>query len=133
MDLRIHLKICEACGCLWYRAHVETGVYCAACNLRFKEFPTPQSRKRRGRPKRATLPTVFAVQASAQMIFEERHPAANNTSYVERAGFTGLKPAHGSGQPVSAAGRAPLALLASETGLLSSGVAHSVAQLGGAR
>ena len=67
MELRIHLKICEACGCLWYRSQVETSVYCTSCNQRFKEFPTPQSRKRRGRPKKTTLPTVFAVQDSAQI------------------------------------------------------------------
>ncbi len=61
MELRVHLKICEACGCLWYRAQVETRVYCTSCDQRFKEFPTPQSRKRRGRPKKFSLPTVFAV------------------------------------------------------------------------
>jgi hypothetical protein len=66
MELRIHLKVCEGCGCLWYRTHVETTVYCTSCKDRFNEFPTPQSRKRRGRPKKTTLPTVFAVQASAQ-------------------------------------------------------------------
>jgi hypothetical protein len=121
MDLRVHLKICEACGCLWYRAHVDIRVYCAACNERFKEFPTPQSRKRRGRPRKTTLPTVFAVQASAQMIFEERFPAANNTSYVERAANT-LGQAH-------TASKAPLALLASASGPS----AASAAQHGGAR
>jgi hypothetical protein len=70
MELRIHLKVCEGCGCLWYRTHVETTVYCTSCKDRFKEFPTPQSRKRRGRPKKTTLPTVFAVQASAQSIWQ---------------------------------------------------------------
>lgn len=67
MELRVHLKICEACGCLWYRSQVETSVYCTLCNQRFKEFPTPQSRKRRGRPKKTTLPTVFAVQDPAEI------------------------------------------------------------------
>ena len=66
MDLRVNLKVCEGCGCLWYRTQVEIRVYCTACNERFKEFPTPQSRKRRGRPKKMLLPTVFAVQAEAQ-------------------------------------------------------------------
>src|SRR5271168_1575351 len=63
MDLCVHLKFCEACGCLWYRSQFETSVYCTSCNERFKEFPTPQSRKRRGRPRKTILPTVFAVHA----------------------------------------------------------------------
>jgi hypothetical protein len=93
MELRVHLKVCEGCGCLWYRAQVETRVYCTACNERFKEFPPPQNRKRRGRPKKMILPTIFAVQASAEMIFQERLAAANPTSCVERAGFKALPPA----------------------------------------
>ena len=64
MEFRVELKICEACGCLWYRAEIETRVYCAPCMARFKEFPTPESRKRRGRPRKITLPTVFAVQSN---------------------------------------------------------------------
>jgi hypothetical protein len=107
------LKICEGCGCLWYRAQVETRVYCAACNERFKEFPTPQSRKRRGRPRKIILPTVFAVQASAEMIFQERLAAANPTSYVERTGFRGLTPVHCSNGNCSN-GSMPVALLASD-------------------
>ena len=117
MDLRVHLKICEGCGCLWYRAQVETRVYCAACNVRFKEFPTPQSRKRRGRPRKIILPTVFAVQASAEMIFQERLAAANPTSYVERTGFRGLPPVHCFNEDRfnedCSNGSMPLALLAS--------------------
>jgi hypothetical protein len=92
MDLRVHLKICEGCGCLWYRAHAETRVYCTACHERFREFPTPESRKRRGRPRKTVLPTVFAVQASAQMIFQERLVGANSKSYADCAGFTGHPP-----------------------------------------
>jgi hypothetical protein len=66
MELRINLKVCEGCGCLWYRTQVETRVYCTPCESRFKDFPTPQSRKRPGRPRKTTLSAVFAVQASAQ-------------------------------------------------------------------
>jgi hypothetical protein len=66
MDLRVHLKVCEGCGCLWYRIQDEIRVYCTTCNERFKDFPTPQSRKRRGRPKKTTLPTVFAVEAESE-------------------------------------------------------------------
>jgi hypothetical protein len=125
MELRVHLKVCEGCGCLWYRAQVETRVYCAACNERFKEFPTPQSRKRRGRPRKMILPTIFAVQASAEMIFQERLAAANPTSYVERTGFSGLPPVHGLNQPshARAAGQMPPALLASDpSGLYAAGI-----------
>ena len=63
MDLRVHLKVCEACGCLWYRAQVDARVYCIQCHERFKDFPTAESRKRRGRPRKVTLSTVFAVAA----------------------------------------------------------------------
>jgi len=61
MEMRVHLKVCEGCGCLWYRNQVETGVYCTRCTVRLKDFPTPESRKMRGRPKKIALPTVWAV------------------------------------------------------------------------
>jgi hypothetical protein len=61
MELRVYLKVCEVCGCLWYRTQMETRVYCSSCCEKLKEFPTPQSRKRRGRPRKVNLPTVFAV------------------------------------------------------------------------
>ena len=66
MDLRVHLKICEACGCLWYRAQFEARVYCSTCFERFKDFPAVQGRKRRGRPRKVVLPTVFAVAAESR-------------------------------------------------------------------
>jgi len=67
MELRVNLKVCEGCGCLWYRAQVDTRVYCSSCHERFREFPTPFSRKRRGRPKKTILPTVFAVEAPVRL------------------------------------------------------------------
>ena len=66
MDLRVHLKICEACGCLWYRAQFEARVYCSTCYDRFKEFPAVQGRKRRGRPRKVVLPAVFAVASETR-------------------------------------------------------------------
>jgi hypothetical protein len=61
MELRVHLKICEGCGCLWYRAQTQGSVYCHRCEEKLKDFPTPESRKRRGRPARKTLVRVWAV------------------------------------------------------------------------
>jgi len=61
MDLRVFLKVCEGCGCLWYRNQVESKVYCIRCSERLKDFPTVESRKRRGRPRKLDLPTVWAV------------------------------------------------------------------------
>jgi uncharacterized Zn finger protein (UPF0148 family) len=58
---RVHLKICEGCGCLWYRAQTQGSVYCKACETKLQEFPTPESRKRRGRPTGKTLVRVWAV------------------------------------------------------------------------
>jgi hypothetical protein len=75
MDLRVHLKVCEGCGCLWYRLQDEIRVYCTTCHERFKEFPTPQSRKRRGRPKKTTLPTVFAVEAHSEPEWKDISPS----------------------------------------------------------
>jgi hypothetical protein len=61
MDVRVQLKICEGCGCLWYRAQTIGSVYCQPCEAKLKDFPTPESRKRRGRPCRKPLATVWAV------------------------------------------------------------------------
>ena len=62
MDLCVHLKICEGCGCLWYRAQTLGSVYCLRCEVKLKDFPTPESRKRQGRkPVRRVLANVWAV------------------------------------------------------------------------
>ena len=61
MEVRVLLKVCEGCGCLWYRAQTQGGVYCVNCQEKFKDFPTPETRKRRGRPNRKTLFRVWAV------------------------------------------------------------------------
>lgn len=59
---RIQLKICEACGCLWYRAHNQSGVYCAGCAAKLKEFPPVESRHRRpGRPGQKSAPGILGV------------------------------------------------------------------------
>src|SRR5260221_42707 len=52
MEVRVQLKICEGCGCLWYRAQSQETVYCRECEVKLKDFPSPESRKRRGRPGR---------------------------------------------------------------------------------
>jgi hypothetical protein len=49
MELCVHLKICEGCGCLWYRAQTLGSVYCLRCEVKLKDFPTPESRKLQGR------------------------------------------------------------------------------------
>lgn len=61
MDLRVTLKICEGCGCLWLRPQHQDGVYCRHCECRLRDFPSSESRKRRGRPARMTLPKVRAM------------------------------------------------------------------------
>jgi hypothetical protein len=52
MELRLQLKICEGCGCLWYRLPNHTAVYCRRCETALGDFPTPETRKMRGRPLR---------------------------------------------------------------------------------
>lgn len=61
MELRVQLKICEGCGCLWYRAQNHGSVYCFGCELKLKDFPSPESRKRRGRPARKPAIPVWAM------------------------------------------------------------------------
>ena len=65
MDLRVQLKICEGCGCLWYRAQTLGGVYCQGCEAKLKDFPSPESRNRRGRPSSKPLAKVWAVAEAA--------------------------------------------------------------------
>jgi len=64
MELRVHLKICEGCGCLWYRTQDQGSVYCSACETRLKDFPSPESRKRRGRPAHKSPINVWAMTAA---------------------------------------------------------------------
>lgn len=64
MELRVHLKICEGCGCLWYRAQNHGSVYCRDCEAKLKDFPSPESRKRRG-PRARKMPG--RVLAMAEM------------------------------------------------------------------
>jgi hypothetical protein len=85
MELRVHLKVCEGCGCLWYRSQAETRVYCLPCLERFKDFPTTPTPGRRGRPKKTTLHSVFAVQASPETIAQERTAAHPCPRFRHRA------------------------------------------------
>jgi hypothetical protein len=55
MELRVQLKVCEGCGCLWYRAMSQRSVYCRACEAKLKDFPPAEPRKGRGRPGRKLL------------------------------------------------------------------------------
>lgn len=61
MELRVQLKICEGCGCLWYRAQNHGSVYCLKCETKLSDFPTPESRKLRGRPTRKPVKGVYAT------------------------------------------------------------------------
>jgi hypothetical protein len=59
MELRVHLKVCEGCGCLWFRLQSQKTVYCRECEIKLRDFPSPESRKRRGRPTRKPHIPVF--------------------------------------------------------------------------
>jgi hypothetical protein len=65
MEVRVQLKVCEGCGCLWYRAQTIESVYCKECESKLRPFPTPESRKLRGRPARKRLARVWAVAQTA--------------------------------------------------------------------
>ena len=58
MELRVHLKVCEGCGCLWFRAQTQGSVYCSSCEAKLRDFPAPESRLRPGRKR---LPRIWAV------------------------------------------------------------------------
>lgn len=61
MELRVQLKVCEGCGCLWFRTQNLGNVYCKSCETKLMDFPTPESRKRRGRPMKRPLIHLWAV------------------------------------------------------------------------
>jgi uncharacterized Zn finger protein (UPF0148 family) len=65
MELRVHLKVCEGCGCLWYRAQTQGSVYCQACETKLKDFPSPESRRRPGRRGRTRVTGIWAVAEAA--------------------------------------------------------------------
>lgn len=65
MELRVQLKVCESCGCLWYRAQTHGSVYCRECEEKLKSFPSPETRWRRGRPSRKPILRIWAVAAAA--------------------------------------------------------------------
>jgi uncharacterized Zn finger protein (UPF0148 family) len=64
MELRVQLKVCEGCGTLFFRAEAEGTVYCRGCETKLRDFPSPESRKRRGRPGRKPIPRIWAVAAA---------------------------------------------------------------------
>jgi len=59
MEAIFEIKNCEACGRLYLRAENTSGVYCKACAEILRKFPTPESRKRRGRPPKKLLLEVI--------------------------------------------------------------------------
>ena len=61
MDLRIQPKVCEGCGCLWFRALGQVNVYCHGCETKLREHPEPGTRKRRGPARRKAVPQIWAV------------------------------------------------------------------------
>ena len=63
MELRVQLKICEGCGSLFFRPQAKGNIYCQSCEVKLKDFPSPESRKRRGRPSSKVLPRVWGVAA----------------------------------------------------------------------
>jgi len=65
MDLCVQLKICGGCGCLWLRAQNHSGVYCFGCDATLKQFPTVESRRRRGPKQNKPLISIWAVANGA--------------------------------------------------------------------
>ena len=57
-EVTFDIKICEACGRLYLRTENESGIYCAKCAAMLCDFPTPESRKLRGR--KSKQPRIYA-------------------------------------------------------------------------
>jgi hypothetical protein len=64
MELRVQLKVCEGCGCLWYRPSNLVSVYCLDCREKLEIFPNPETRKHRGRPRTKTIFKPLAMAAA---------------------------------------------------------------------
>lgn len=62
--LRVHLKVCEGCGGLWFRAQDRVDVYCSSCAGRLRGFPR-MVKRRLGRPRKHVAPTT-AVRGGVQ-------------------------------------------------------------------
>ena len=65
MEVCVQLKICEGCGCLWYRAQAQGMVYCKECQVKLGDFPEPVTRRRRGRPCNKPQIRVWTVATAA--------------------------------------------------------------------
>ena len=63
-DLRVDLKVCEACGALWLRGGVADGVYCRGCARKLAQFPAPKGRHAGGRK-----PRLARVTGCASSVF----------------------------------------------------------------
>lgn len=61
MELQVQLKVCEGCGCLWYRPLNHGTVYCQRCEVKLKDFPGPETRKRPGSSVREPVMKIWAV------------------------------------------------------------------------
>ena len=64
MELRVQLKVCEGCGCLWYRAQNHCSSYCRECVTRLKDFPVDIRRQGRTTHKQAR-PRLIQAWAAA--------------------------------------------------------------------
>lgn len=49
MYVSLQVKVCEGCGMLWFREQNRGDVYCNKCVHKLADFPSPGSRKLRGR------------------------------------------------------------------------------------
>lgn len=67
MEIKIQLKVCEGCGCLWFRVQGQASVYCNDCDVKLREYPEPETRKRRGRPCGKRQPAAAGWPTAAAM------------------------------------------------------------------
>jgi hypothetical protein len=71
----VQVKVCEGCGMLWFREQERSDVYCSRCVRKLADFPTPGSRKLRGR-KSGKAGAKAGVSASADAGDATLPPAA---------------------------------------------------------
>ena len=65
MELRVQLKVCEGCGCLWYRPDYRgSSAYCRQCQEKLKDFPVNTRPPRRFGARRPLIQRGAAAEIS---------------------------------------------------------------------
>lgn len=65
MEVCVQLKVCEGCGCLWYRSLGHPSVYCSRCKVRLRDFRPPDARRSGRKSFKSSIQTAADAGAGA--------------------------------------------------------------------